>query len=85
MINSIDFSFINFQWILVAICGYYLLNNISEPVIIDPATSIDNQTGNHLIKKGKPQTDDLKKEHQLGFVLILALNVLILLLLIALY
>lgn len=82
LINGIDFSFINFQWILVAICGYYLLNNISKPVIVDPATTIDNQTGNHLIKKGETKTDYLKKEHQLGFILISALNVLILLFLI---
>lgn len=82
LINSINFSFINFQWVLVAICGYYLLSNISEPVIVDPATTIDSQTGNNLIKQNEINTEDLKKEHQFGFILITALNVLIILFLI---
>lgn len=82
LINAIDFSFINFQWVLVAICGYYLLSNISKPVIVDPATTIDTQTGNNLSKQGETKEDDLKKEHQFGFILITALNVLILLFLI---
>lgn len=82
LINGIDFSFINFQWILVALCGYYLLSNISEPVIVDPATTIDTQTENDLTQQGETNIDDLKKEHQFGFILITALNVLIILFLI---
>ncbi|WP_396601764.1 DUF4173 domain-containing protein [Algibacter sp. R77976] len=78
LINSIDFSFINFQWVLVAICGYYLLSNITNPVIVDPATTIDAQTGNTLNKKTDLKVDDLKKENQFGFILITALNALIL-------
>ena len=77
LINGIDFSFINFQWILVALCGYYLLSNISNPVIVDPATSKDIQTGNSLPLKASLENDNLKKEHQLGFVLITTLNTLI--------
>ena len=82
LINKIDFGFINFQWFLVAACGYYLLSNISTPVTVDPATSIDIKTGNDLSKKGKLKTEELQKEHQFGFVLITALNVLIVLFLI---
>ena len=82
LISNIDFSFINFQWFLVAICGYYLLSNISKPVIVDPATTIDTQTDNDLKKQGETKEEDLKKEHQFGFILITALNILILLFLI---
>ncbi|MEW4922943.1 DUF4173 domain-containing protein [Algibacter sp. 2305UL17-15] len=82
LINGINFSFINFQWILVAVCGYYLLSNISKPVIVDPATTKDAQTGNDLEKHGEIKTEDLKKEHQFGFILITALNALIILFLI---
>ncbi|SFZ92711.1 protein of unknown function [Flaviramulus basaltis] len=82
LVNKIDFSFINFQWLLVAICGYYLLNNICKPVIIEPTTTLDINTGNYLSKKGEINIGDLKKEHQFGFILISALNLLIILFLI---
>ena len=82
LINDIDFSFINFQWILVALCGYYLLSNISNPVIVDPATINDVQTGNILPYQESIETDNLKKEHQFGFILITALNALIIIFLI---
>ena len=82
LINRIDFSFINIQWVLVAFCGYYLLSNISKPVIVDPATTIDTQTGNNLVKHSDIVVDDLKKEHQFGCILISALNALIILFLI---
>lgn len=82
LINGIDFTVINFQWVLVAICGYYLLSNISNPVIVDPATSKDIKIGNSLQLKDFFENDSLKKEHQLGLVLIAALNALIVLFLI---
>ena len=78
LINSIDFGFINFQWVLVAFCGYYLLSNITQPVIVDPATAIDAITGNDLSNKRELIIDELKKENQFGLILITALNVLIL-------
>ncbi|GAB1857535.1 hypothetical protein MHTCC0001_23710 [Flavobacteriaceae bacterium MHTCC 0001] len=78
LINSIDFTVINFQWLLIALCGYYLLSNISNPVIVDPATSKDVQTKNSLPIKAFFETDGLVKEHQLGLILISALNLLIL-------
>lgn len=82
LIKGIDLSFINFQWILVAVCGYYLLNNISNPVIVDSATTIDKKIGNTLNKEGETTTDSLKKEHQFGLILISSLNALIILFLI---
>ncbi|GAA4238249.1 hypothetical protein GCM10022291_28010 [Postechiella marina] len=82
LINKIDLSFINIQWLLVAMVGYYLLSNISKPVIVDSTTIKDINTNNLLAKPNNLGVDKLKKEHQLGFVLILLLNLLILLFLI---
>lgn len=77
LIQKINFSFINIQWVLVATCGYYLFYNISKPVIVDPATSKDIQTENNLHHQEYKENETLKKEHQLGLILISALNVLI--------
>lgn len=77
LIQKINFSFINIQWVLVATCGYYLFYNISKPVIVDPATSKDIQTENNLHHQKYKENETLKKEHQLGLILISALNVLI--------
>lgn len=77
LIDSIDLTVINFQWILVALCGYYLFSNISNPVIVGPATSKDIETGNTLPHKDSFENENLKKEHQLGLILISALNILI--------
>ncbi len=82
LINGIDFSFINLQWVLVALSGYYLFYNISKPVTVNPATSKDLQIGNSLFLKAHFENEYLKKENQLGFVLITALNFLIVLFLI---
>lgn len=83
LINHIDFSFINLQWILLAVLGYYLIDNISKPIAVNPATTIDAETGNLLFKEEQKQEQaNLIKEHQFGFILILALNVLIILFLI---
>ncbi len=82
LISKIDFSFINMQWLLVTTLGYYLLNNISKPVRVDPATTHDLNTLNSLEKRGEIEIEQLKKENQLGFILIALLNVLILLFLI---
>ncbi|WP_203258984.1 DUF4153 domain-containing protein [Hyunsoonleella ulvae] len=82
LINSIDFSVINFQWVLVALCGYYLFYNISKPVVINSATSKDIQLGNSLNHKSSLDTEPLKKEYQFGFIVISALNALIIIFLI---
>ncbi|MET2986482.1 DUF4153 domain-containing protein [Aureibaculum conchae] len=79
IINKIDFSFINLQWVLFTIMGYFLLLNISNPIVIENVTEFDLKIGNKLIKERlKPQSDEiLKQENQLGTVLIVLLNVLL--------
>lgn len=78
IISEIDFGFINFQWLLFASLGYYLLYNISKPIQVNPATEIDLRTGNDLTNKGKLSIEVVKKENQLALVLIVLLNLLIL-------
>ncbi|MEP1489715.1 MAG: DUF4173 domain-containing protein [Algibacter sp.] len=82
LIGKIDFSFINIQWLFIAMVGYYILGNLSKPVIVDPATTKDINTGNALTKQGDFIIENLKKEHQLGFILITVLNILIILFLV---
>lgn len=77
LISKINFEFINFQWILLTALGYYLLYNISTPIKVDPATQVDLSADNNLKNKGELLIEDAKKENQLGFVLIVLLNVLI--------
>ena len=84
LISKIDFSFINFQWILFTALGYYLFYNISNPIQIDPATSDDLNIGNNLDKKDlEPNTSkELANENQLGIILMSLLNILIIIFLI---
>ncbi|OUR99337.1 hypothetical protein A9Q86_12240 [Flavobacteriales bacterium 33_180_T64] len=77
LVSRIDFSFINFQWLLFTVLGYYLFNNISKPVQVDPATSTDLKTQSTLFKSGTFSEEKLKKEKQLGTVLLGFLNLLI--------
>ncbi|WP_369997882.1 DUF4153 domain-containing protein [Winogradskyella sp.] len=77
LIDKIDFSFINIQWLLFAGLGYYLFSNIHKPVIVEPATELDLSTGNALSKTNKFSISKLKQENQLGIILISLLNVLI--------
>lgn len=77
LINKIDFGFINIQWVLLSFLGYYLLYNISQPVSVDPATTLDVNTTNTLSQKNDLSTNHLEKENQLGVVLISLLNLLI--------
>lgn len=82
LIGKIDFSFFNIQWVLFAGLGYYLFSNIYQPVIVEPATSEDLALGNSLFKTSKFSIPKLKKENQLGIILIAMLNVLIVIFLI---
>ncbi|AOW21749.1 DUF4153 domain-containing protein [Urechidicola croceus] len=84
LISQVDLSFINFQWILLSGLGYYLLYNITNPITIEPITELDTKTGNELQKKEEllVSQEKLKKENQLGIVLMFSLNVLIVLYLI---
>ncbi|BAO76616.1 DUF4153 domain-containing protein [Winogradskyella sp. PG-2] len=82
IIDKIDLGFINIQWLLFAGLGYYLFSNIHKPVEVEPATSIDLKTGNSLSKTDSFSIPNLKKENQLGVILISLLNALIILFLI---
>jgi hypothetical protein len=82
LISKIDFSFINIQWLLLAGLGYYLFNNIHQPIEVEPATELDLKTSNNLYKTDNFSLSKLKEENQLGMALIAVLNVLIVLFLI---
>lgn len=82
LIEKIDFSFINIQWLLFAGLGYYLFLNIHNPIEVEPATSQDLKTGNLLFKTKDFSIPILKQENQLGIILIALLNVLIVIFLI---
>lgn len=77
IISKINFDFINLQWLLFTVLGYYLFSNIFNPVQVDSATNIDLQTGNTLRKSETFSIIALKKEKQLGTILLLLLNILI--------
>lgn len=79
LVSKIDFSFINIQWIIFTSLGYYLFYNILHPIQIEPVTSDDINIGNGLKENTlEPLTPkELKNENQLGIVLMLSLNVLI--------
>lgn len=77
LIEKIDFSFINIQWLLFAGLGYYLFANIHKPIEVEPATSQDLKTGNLLFKTKDFSIPQLKQENQLGIILIALLNILI--------
>ena len=82
LIDKIDLGFINLQWVLFTVLGYYLYSNIYKPVEVEPATKVDLKTENNLIKSEKFSDLILKKENQLGITLIALLNVLIVIFLI---
>ncbi|MDT0559206.1 DUF4153 domain-containing protein [Ichthyenterobacterium sp. W332] len=77
LINKINLDFINLEWILFCVLGYFLFSNISKPVCVEPATSLDLNTDNILVKSKNFSEETLKKETQLGTLLIALLNLLI--------
>jgi hypothetical protein len=79
LISKIDLSFINVQWILLAGLGYYLFNNITKPMQVEPLTVKDLNIGNTLFKNDLKDIseENLENEKQLGTVLISLLNLLI--------
>jgi len=79
LISNIDFTFINFQWILLTAVGYYLFNNITNPLKIDPATELDLKTANELYDDlvNKDSKEKLVQENQFGLILMVLLNILI--------
>lgn len=82
IIEKIDFSFINIQWLLFTGLGYYLFANIHKPTEVEPATSQDIKTSNLLFKTKDFSIPKLKQENQLGTILIALLNILIVIFLI---
>lgn len=77
LVSKINFDFINIQWVLFTILGYYLFSNISKPVHVEPATSIDLKTKNELHHSTNFSEEKLKKEKQLGMTLLGFLNLLL--------
>ncbi|MGJ8592729.1 MAG: DUF4153 domain-containing protein [Aquaticitalea sp.] len=77
IISKINFDFINIQWILFCVLGYYLFSNIIIPVQVEPATNVDLKTRNDLKQSEPLLVENLKKEKQLGTILMVLLNVLI--------
>lgn len=79
LLNKIDFSFINLQWVLFTVMGYFLLLNITTPITIENVTEFDLKKGNNLNKDDlKPQSvESLKQENQLGKTLLVLLNALL--------
>jgi hypothetical protein len=77
LVSQINFSFINLQWILFTVLGYYLFSNISKPIQVEPVTTRDLQTKNELLKTSTFSEEKLKKEKQLGTTLLGFLNLLL--------
>lgn len=76
VIQKIDLSFIDMQWILFTTLGYFLMFNILNPVMIESLTTADLETPNALTKndKNNPSIESLYQENQLGVVLFIVLN-----------
>lgn len=79
IISKINFDFINLQWLLFTILGYYLFSNISQPVLAEPVTTNDLNTPNDLYTSAHFSEGQLKKEQQIGMTLLGLLNVLLIL------
>ncbi len=79
LVSKINFDFINFQWVLFSVLGYFLFSNISQPIAVEPATSTDLTTPNELKVSEPLAVEKLKKEKQLGTILLGLLNILIVL------
>ncbi|TMM29522.1 DUF4173 domain-containing protein [Polaribacter aestuariivivens] len=79
LISKIDFSFVNFHWLLFTGLGYYLFYNITNPIKIEPLTSNDFSFGNELEKNDLTAISPkkLQSEKQLAIVLMSLLNILI--------
>ncbi|TXD82018.1 DUF4173 domain-containing protein [Subsaximicrobium wynnwilliamsii] len=78
LIARINFDFINLQWLLFTLMGYYLFSNIAQPVLVEPATSADLSVSNNLLETANFSEASLKKEQQLGTTLLGLLNLLLL-------
>ena len=79
LIADIDFSFINFGWVVFTALGCYIFYNITNSVSIEPATSLDLQIKNDLKNEKSIDPKKEKSEIQLGTILLVSLNILIIL------
>ncbi|AWH74195.1 hypothetical protein DCS32_08475 [Dokdonia sp. Dokd-P16] len=80
-IAAINLDFVNFNWILTAAMGYYLILNLTSKAELDIITSIDRDASTTLSEQ--PISDikatSLHREQLLGTILLGALNALIVL------
>ncbi len=77
LVSKINFDFVNMQWILFTVLGYYLFSNISKPITVEPVTTLDLETKNDLFKSDDFSEEKIKKEKQLGTTLLGLLNLLL--------
>ena len=77
LVSKINFDFVNMQWILFTVLGYYLFSNISKPITVEPVTTLDLETKNDLFKSDDFSEEKIKKEKQLGTTLLGLLNFLL--------
>ncbi len=84
LVAKIDLSFINLSWLLFTGLGYYFFSNIAIPLRVDPATQKDLETDNILRENPEKAIalEKIQKENQLGVVLMILLNSLLVLLII---
>lgn len=76
-IERVNFDFINLKWLLLTLLGFFIFNNIINPIHLNSATQKDLETGNQLHTSGSLSLDQLKKEQQLGVILLSLLNILL--------
>lgn len=76
-IGRINFDFINFKWLILILFGFFLFNNIINPVNINSVTQKDLERNNQLYPSRSLPLDQLKKEQQLGVLLLSLLNILL--------
>jgi hypothetical protein len=84
LIVKIDLSFINMQWLLFTIMAYLFLQNITNPVTVEPITTSDLNLSNALERANVSVLDEkkLKQLSQLAGVLFVLLDALIVLVLV---
>lgn len=81
LIAEIDFSFISLPWLLFTILGYFLFLNLLAPLQPKELIDFDIKQGNELVKPTEIKLIELKhklsREHTLGSMVFLALNLLL--------
>lgn len=80
-LSKIDMSFISLSWIITTVMGYLLVSNLLATAELDAMTTLDRNASTLLKAREINETTEnkLAKEHLLGSVLMIALNMLIVL------